>query len=348
MSTFLIPIGAFLFLLLIIRNWLVVSEPRLPSNINQLIQEVTNSTLPEFMPGKKGFAQNRNVKICYEVLENENCKNVNILFVNGLSQTLLEWPSYFYQPLLDAGYRVIRYDNRGVGQSDWMENWGEENQKYDLKEMAMDGIAVLDHLGIQQAHIMGASMGGMICQTMAINFPSRVLSLTSIMSTGFYYDKKLTDIPKPFALKLVKLIFRHKKTMDKLETKLKFQYGIRQILMGKGDYELDAKTTLQQFYYEIKNRNGYNPKAEKQHGYAIKKSGSRYDDLKKLDIPSLIVHGSDDTLILVSHAKKYGPMIPNSTSLILEGMGHDIPEKYTPGIIEALFKLYEKAEVKTQ
>ena len=326
---------------------MVSSEPRLPSNINQLIPEVMDSDLPELMPGKSDFAQNGNTKICYEVLENENCKNVNILLVNGLSQTLLEWPAYFYQPLLDAGYRVIRYDNRGVGQSDWMKNWGEENNKYDLKEMTTDGIAVLDHLGIQQAHIIGASMGGMICQTMAINFPNRVLSLTSIMSTGFYYDKKLTNIPKPFVLKLAKLIFRYKKTMDKIDTKLKFQYGIRQILMGKGNYELNPKATLQQIYYEIKNRNGFNPKAEKQHGYAIKKSGSRYDDLKKLNIPSLIVHGSDDTLILVEHAKKYGPMIPNSASLILDGMGHDIPEKYTPEILEALFKLFEKAEVKT-
>lgn len=348
MTTFLIPIGAFLFLILIIHNWLVSSEPRLPSTINQLITEVIDSDLPELMPGKSGFAQNGNIKIFYEVLENENSKDVNILLVNGLTQTLLEWPTYFYQPLLDAGYRVIRYDNRDVGQSDWIKNWDTKTNKYNLKEMASDGIAVLDHLGIKQAHIMGASMGGMICQTIAINFPGRVLSLTSIMSTGFYYDKKLINIPKSFVLKLAKLIFRHKKSINKIETKLKFQYGVRQILKGKGNYELDSKTVLQQFYFEIKNRNGYNPKAEKQQGFAIKKSGSRYNDLKKLDVQSLIIHGTDDTLILVEHAKKYGPMIPNSSSLIIDGMGHDIPERYTPEILESLFKLYKKAEMKTE
>ncbi|MFK7770956.1 MAG: alpha/beta fold hydrolase [Saprospiraceae bacterium] len=341
MTTILIPIGALLFLLLIIHNWMISSEPRLPSNINQLIQEVMTSDLPEFMPGKSGFAKNGNINLAYEVLENENCNNVNILLVNGHTQTLLEWQSYFYQPLLDAGYRVIRYDNRGFGQSDWIKDWG-ENNKYALEEMATDGIAVLDHLGFEQAHIIGSSMGGMICQTIAFNFPSRVLSLTSIMSTGFYFDKNLNDVPKSFALKLVKLIFRHKKSMNKIETKMKFQYGIRQILKGKGNYELESKTMLQQFYYEIKNRNGYNSKANDQHGYAIKKSGSRYDDLKKLNVPSLIVHGTDDTLILVNHAKKYGPMIPNSTSLILDGMGHDIPEKYTPEILKSLFILFEK------
>ncbi len=342
MITYLIPIGALLFLILIIRNWMVSSEPRLPSNINEMIQEVMTSDLPEFMPGKSGFAQNGDIKIAYEVLENENCKNVNVLLVNGHTQTLLEWQPYFYQPLLDAGYRVIRYDNRGFGQSDWIKNWG-ENNKYTLKEMATDGVAVLDHLGIEKAHIIGSSMGGMISQQLAINFPNRVLTFTSIMSTGFYFDKNLIDVPKPFALKLVKLIFRYKKTMDKIETKMKFQYGIRQILKGKGDYNLDSKTILQQFYYEIKNRNGYNAKANDQHGYAIKKSGSRYDELIKLNVPALIVHGTDDTLILVNHAEKYGPMIPNSTSLILKGMGHDIPEKYTPEILNSLFILFEKS-----
>jgi pimeloyl-ACP methyl ester carboxylesterase len=339
--TILISIGVVLFLLLTIRNWMISSAPHPPANFNETIQAVMTSDLPELMPGKSGFAKNGDIKICYEVLENENCKNVNILLVNGLTQTLLEWQAYFYQPLLDAGYRVIRYDNRGIGQSDWMKNWG-KNSKYTLKEMATDGIAVLDHLGIDQAHVIGSSMGGMICQRLAINYPSRILSLTSIMSTGFYFDKKLTDMPKPFLLNLTKLIFRYKKTMDQDKTKMKFQYGIRQILKGKDNYELNPKSNLQQFYYEIKNRNGSNPKATDQHDYAIKKSGSRYEELKNLNLPSLIIHGTDDTLILVNHAEKYGPMIPNSTSLILDGMGHDIPEKYTPEILKSLFVLFEK------
>ena len=341
MTTILVPIGAFLFLLLIIHNWIISSEPRLPSNINILIQEIIDGDLPELLPGQSGLAKNGNIKIAYEILEGQNCKDINILLINGLSQTLLEWPSYFYNPLLEAGYRVIRYDNRGVGESDWMLNWG-ENNKYTLNEMATDGIAILNHLEIDKAHIIGSSMGGMICQQMAINFPNRILSLTSIMSTGFYFDNKLTDVPKSFAIKILKLIFRHKKSMGKIETKIKFQYAIRQILKGKGDYELDTKTILHQFYYEIKNRNGYNSKANDQHGYAIKKSGSRYEELKKLNVSSLIIHGTDDTLILVNHAKKYAPMIPNSTSLILDGMGHDIPEKYKPLILESLYSLFQK------
>ena len=155
MTTILVPIGAFLFLLLIIHNWIISSEPRLPSNINILIQEIIDGDLPELLPGQSGLAKNGNIKIAYEILEGQNCKDINILLINGLSQTLLEWPSYFYNPLLEAGYRVIRYDNRGVGESDWMLNWG-ENNKYTLNEMATDGIAILNHLEIDKAHIIGS------------------------------------------------------------------------------------------------------------------------------------------------------------------------------------------------
>lgn len=343
MTYFFIFLGFIIGILLSIWYWIFNSEPRLPANVDTLVKEVMSSDLPELMNGKSGYAQNGNVKIFYELLETKKPFQGTLLLINGLTQTLLEWQPYFYQPFLDAGYQVIRYDNRDFGMSDWIADF--HNNKYTLSEMAADGVAVLNHLGIEKAHIMGNSMGGMISQTIAINHPEKVLSITSIMSTGFYYDPELTAIPKPFIRNLMKLIFRYKKTMGKIETKMKFQLGIRYILKGKGDYQLDDKMILQQAYYEIKNRNGYNSKAEKQHGYAIKKSGSRYEDLKKLNTPTLIVHGTDDTLILVSHAKKYAAMIPNSTSLILEGMGHDIPKEYSEDIIKAALILFEKAKV---
>ena len=346
MSYFLLTVVLLLFLFFILWFWIFKTSP-LPANTDELIQKITTSELPELMPGKSGFAQNGKLKIAYEVLENENSKNGNVLLVNGHTQTLLMWQPYFHQLLLDAGYRVIRYDNRGFGMSDWIKNWGEKdaagnyNNKYTLTEMATDGVAVLNHLGIEKAHIVGASMGGMIGQTMAINHPEKVLSLTSIMSTGFYDDKKLTGIPKPFLMNLVKLVLRNKSTMHLDATKMKYQLGLYYILKGKGDYKIDDYATLQQAYYDIKKRNGFNAKAADQHGYAIKKSGSRYEDLKKLNTPTLVVHGTDDTLILVEHAKKYAAMIPNAKLLLLDGMGHDIPEKYSPEIVEAMVELFE-------
>ena len=343
MIYFLVSLGCLLILLLIIRYWLLNSEPILPNNIDDLIHEVINADLPELMPGQKGFAQNGNIKIAFEVLQPNQPIKGTFLMTNGHTQTMLEWQPYFIQPFLDAGYQVIRYDNRGFGMSDWVKNWNEKGNKYNLSDMASDGIAILDHLKIEKAHALGNSMGGMISQAMAINYPERILSVTSIMSTGYYYDPKLTAIPKPFVRNLFKILFRYKRRLNQLEVKLKYQYSIRQILKGKGNYTLDTKSLLQQFYYEIKMRNGYNPKAHFQHGYAIKKSGSRYEDLKKLTIPVLVVHGTDDTLILLEHAKKYGEMIPNANLLILEGMGHDIPKEYSSSIIKANFEMIEKS-----
>ena len=110
----------FLAILITAWFWVYKTPPQFPFNTDQLIQEVISSDLPEFEPGKKGFAQNGNIKIAYEDLGNETSNKGNILLVNGHTQTLLEWQPYFFQPLIDAGYRVIRYDNRGFGMSDWI------------------------------------------------------------------------------------------------------------------------------------------------------------------------------------------------------------------------------------
>lgn len=320
--------------------WIWKSSPILPSNTNALIQEVMASELPEFMTGKSGFAQNGNIKICYEFFENKTSNKGTILLINGHTQSLIEWPSYFLQPILDAGYQVVRYDNRGFGCSDWIKDWSRDNA-YQLEDMARDGLAVLDHLGIQKAHLIGVSMGGMIGQRIAISYQDRVLSLTSIMSTGFYFDPQLVAPPKPFVLDLVKLTLRYKRTLHLTESKLKFYLGIREMLRGKG-YELDTKMFLQQGFYELTKRNGLNAKGTDQHSYAIKKSGSRYDELKNIQAPTLVIHGAADSLILVNHAEKYAPMIPDSELLIIKGMGHDLPKEHTPIIISNILKLLEK------
>ena len=329
-----------IFILVIGWLWIWKTGPTLPPETNTLIQEVMSSDLPEFMHGEKGFVQNGEIKICYEFYKNENAKGT-ILFTNGHTQSLLECPLYFINPFLDAGYQVIRYDNRGFGSSDWVENWDEN--KYNLEDMATDSIAVLDHLGIEKAHLVGISMGGMISQRLAISYSERVESLTSIMSAGFYLDPKLTNVPLPFISKLVKLQLRYKRTLHLNESKLKLYLGIREMLRGKG-YDLDTKFFLQQGFYEITKRSGLNAKGTDQHSHAIKASGSRYEELKKLNIPTLVVHGTKDTLILVEHAKKYAPMIPNSKLLIIEGMGHDLPKEHTPEIVEGIFNLIKQTE----
>jgi pimeloyl-ACP methyl ester carboxylesterase len=111
----------------------------------------------------------------------------------GIANDALAWPEHFIQPLVDSGFQVIRYDHRGTGLSDWIDRWDRDNP-YSLGDMANDAIAVLNKLKINKAHVIGVSMGGMIAQTMAINHPERIMSLASLMSSGYIEDPNLEGI----------------------------------------------------------------------------------------------------------------------------------------------------------
>lgn len=329
-------------ILLAIAWWVYNTEPKLPTNINALIREVKNNPIPEFIKGETHRVSNKGLSIFYEKIDPTSPAKGTIILVNGLGQTLLDWHDYFYEPLVEAGYQVIRFDNRGLGESDWVKDWNrKERRTFNLSDMASDIIAIQTDLGLKQTHIIGMSMGGMIAQTLAIEHPERVQTLTSIMSTGFYWDPDLVNIPSSFQRQYAKIMIRHARTIQQLETKLKFQWSIRKILKGKGDYQLDDKGILQQAYYEIKRRKSFNPKVSDIHGYAIKSSGSRYEGLRQLNMPVTVIHGTDDTLVDFSHAKKYAPLIPNAQSVFIEGMGHDLPKAYTPQMITAILKMID-------
>ncbi|MEM6802970.1 MAG: hypothetical protein AAF696_16290, partial [Bacteroidota bacterium] len=114
------------------------SGPQLPSETDRLIREVQSEKLPEFISGQTGRAMNGNVSIYYERMPSSKKTTGSILLVNGHSSSMLYWQPYFYQPFLDAGYDVIRYDNRGIGMSDWIPNWTKETA-FSLEDMAEDG-----------------------------------------------------------------------------------------------------------------------------------------------------------------------------------------------------------------
>jgi pimeloyl-ACP methyl ester carboxylesterase len=265
-----------------------------------------------------------------------------ILLINGLTYSLLDWPLYFVDALVKGGYHVIRHDNRDVGMSDWTQSWTKA-KAYSLEDMAADAIAVLDHLNVKKAHILGASMGGMIAQRAAISYSDRVQSLTSIMSTGFTHDPQLVSLPWKFRMDLLRALLHFRPLLAKDSAKIKFQLAVQYILKGKGNYKVDDLGILQKSYYEIERRKGYNPRATDRHAMAIKKSGSRYDELKQLKIPCLVIHGTDDPLIKFEHAKKYAPMIPRVETLFLEGMGHDLPKAYNSKIVKRILAHLESA-----
>lgn len=315
--------------------WFVKGGNYLPGNIDSLLKEVKSQTIPNLIEGKTGYVDSDGVSIFYNISGNQDANAETILLINGLTHTLLDWPPYFMYKLVEKGYRVIRYDNRGVGMSDHLSDWSRENG-FTLHDMARDALAVLQHLHISKAHLVGVSMGGMIAQEVAIHYPQYVGSLTSIMSTGFFYDPALANQPKRFTFHMIRLITKYKKELYKEDIRVKFHLATQRLLKGGGDYDFHDRWTIEKAYYEIRKRKGFNPKAVYMHGYAIKKSGSRYEALQKIQIPTLVIHGKDDPLILFEHAPKYANLIPNAETLYIDGMGHDLPELYIDQVLESI------------
>ncbi len=304
--------------------YIYTSGPTLPKETNEIIEGVLKNPLPEIVKGKTGFAKSQGLDIWYESISPKDSSKGVILLVMGISNDALGWPQKFIQSFVDLGYQVIRYDHRGTGLSDWVKNW-DSKKPYSLADMADDGIAVLNSLGIQKANIIGISMGGMIAQELAINHPDRIVSLTSMMSSGYIEDPELPKISSSIAWQLIKISLKYG-IIGGEKNMIKLHLASRIILMGNATYDLNIKEIAEQVLYNIRKRNGYNSNVSRQHQGAVLLSGSRYDKLKLLSIPTLIVHGKSDLFIPIDHSKKCVSIIPYADSLWLDGMGHDIPD----------------------
>jgi pimeloyl-ACP methyl ester carboxylesterase len=252
----------------------------------------------------------------------------------GLANDSLTWPDAFIDLLRNKGYDVIRFDNRDVGMSTWMNNKPNEKQ-YDLDDMADDAIAVMDHLALENAHIVGVSMGGMIGQTMSIKYPNRVKSLSTMMSSGYPQDNALPKADKWIIAKFLYAQARYGLSKTE-EGKIRLQLIAWHLLRGKEKYDINIADTARTVLKNIRHRRGYNPKASRQQLSAIYKSGSRYEKLKDLFVPTLVIHGKGDPLVRIEHGYKCAEIIPNAQSLWIEGMGHTLPEKYFKEIVEAI------------
>jgi len=320
--------------------FIYTSGPTLPPGTEKTIEEVLKNPLPEIVKGKTGFAKSDGLNIWYESISPKGSSKGAILLIMGISNDALGWPQKFIQSLVDSGYQVIRYDHRGTGMSDWVNNW-DSKKPYSLADMADDGIAVLDSLGIRKANIIGISMGGMIAQELSINHPDRVVSLVSMMSSGYIQDPQLPKISSDIAWELIKVslkygIFGGERNMIKLHL------ASRIILMGNAKYNLNIKEIAEQVLYNIRKRKGYNSNVSKQHQAAVFLSGSRYDKLKLISIPTLIVHGKSDPFIPIDHGKKCVSIIPNVDSLWLDGMGHDIPDNLVEILLKKIIKNFKR------
>ncbi len=323
-----------------IAGYLYTSGPTLPDNTEAVIQEVISHPLPEMVQGETGFAQSKNINIWYESLAPKGTSKGAVLLVMGISNDALGWPPNFLRAFVDAGYQVIRYDHRGTGMSDWMKDW-DSDHAYSLADMADDGVAVLDQLGIQKAHVIGISMGGMIAQELAINHPQRINSLSSIMSSGYITDPELPKISGEIAKELIKVSLKYG-IVGGEKNMIKLHLASRMILMGETTHPLNVKSLSEQVLYNVRKRKGYNPGVSKQHQAAVWLSGSRYEKLKTLRVPTLIVHGKSDPFIPFEHGKKCAFLIPGADTLWIADMGHDIPEEMIKPIAERIMENFNR------
>ncbi len=263
-----------------------------------------------------------------------------LLLVMGLGAQMISWDEGFCRELARRGYFVIRFDNRDVGHSTKFDEAGIPNTlallqaqmqgepvqaPYSLRDMADDAAGLLEALGIETAHVVGASMGGMIAQAMAIHHPRRVRTLTSIMSsTG---DPDLPH-PKPEALSALL-------TTPPPDREAAQQQAIEtwHVLAGPGFPVDDA------FIAERAGRafdRGLHPAGTARQMAAILASGSRKEALQEVSAPTLIIHGDADPLVPVEGGIDTAESIPGAKLLIIEGMGHDLPPSLAPRVIDAI------------
>lgn len=269
-------------------------------------------------------------------------KGQPLLLIMGLGMQLISWPESFCRGLVDQGFYVIRFDNRDSGLSSKMEQFGKPNltltfvksvlglpitSGYSLNDMAKDAIGLLDALNIEKAHIVGASMGGMIAQIVAGTYPKRVLSLTSIMSTS---GRRGLPGPTTAARKAVLAKPANPKDLNSVTEHM--MKVVRTI--GSPAYPTPEAALRTRIMASVK-RNITAAGIARQL-VAIAASGDRVSLLKTVMVPTLVIHGTDDPLVPLACGRDTARLITGSTLREVSGMGHDLPEALIPTLVEMI------------
>lgn len=272
-----------------------------------------------------------------------------VVLIMGLGMQLLAWPEPFCQRLAEAGYRVIRFDNRDCGLSHkchgmkaphivkaaMLSRLGKSFPvPYTLDDMALDTIGLFDALGIEQAHIVGASMGGMIAQILAAKHSPRILTMTSIMSTSGHPSY---STPSPKAAK--QLFFSRPKSRD-IEDILDYSLKVWEVI-GSPKYPVDPVTLRTQIRRSVE-RSSY-PQGFLRQLTAILASGSRRRLLQQIEVPTLVIHGNQDPLVPLAGGQDTAAHIPGARLEVIDGMGHNIPPQLHTSITDMLLRHFQHA-----
>ena len=260
-----------------------------------------------------------------------------VLLFAGLGMQMIEWDPEFCRMIAERGFRVVRFDNRDAGLSTHLDvrvdvmavlaavgAGGDPGVPYTLTDMAEDAVGLLDHLGVERAHMVGVSMGGMIAQTVALNHRDRVRALVSIMSmTGD------PDVGQPTPEAITALLAPPARDRD--------EAGDHKVHHAHtwGSPAFIDEDRLRTVAARLWDR-AHDPAATARQLAAIFASGSRSEGLRRLDVPTFVIHGTEDTLIQPSGGERTAEVVPDAKMLIVEGMGHDLPPQLWPRIVDAV------------
>lgn len=283
------------------------------------------------------------IEICYESFGDSDAPPV--LLVIGLGAQMTSWSAGFVSELLDRGFRVIRFDNRDAGLStktdgpppDVMAMYatfaaGQPIEApYTLSLLAADAVGLLDALDIPAAHIVGASMGGMIVQTIAIEHPDRVLSLTSIMSTTGH-----TEVGQPDPEAMMALM---SPVPEGRSAAIDAAVNSSRLTSGDLFDEVEYRRIATESYDRC-----FHPPGTMFQIAAVAASGDRTTALEQLDVPTLVVHGRQDPLIALSGGEATAKAVPGADLLVFGLMGHDMPRRYWPQLADAIFNIAARGE----
>jgi pimeloyl-ACP methyl ester carboxylesterase len=269
-----------------------------------------------------------------------------VLLVMGLAAQMINWPDGFCAELVAHGLHVIRFDNRDAGLSSHFPDapapdlraalaGDMSSASYTLSDIAADAVGLLDALGLDSAHFVGASMGGAIAQTVAIERPRRIRSLTSMMSTT---GDMSVGQPRP---EVMAAVFSGQPAETREEV---IDQRIRAMrAVGSPGFDVD-EAAVRGVAGRAYDR-GHDPLGIARQGLASVASGDRTARLHSVDVPSLVIHGADDAMCDVSGGRATAQAIPGAELVIFDGMGHSLPRALWPEIASRIASLIRRVEV---
>ncbi|TFV61274.1 UNVERIFIED_ORG: alpha/beta hydrolase [Bacillus sp. AZ43] len=266
-----------------------------------------------------------------------------VLLVMGLATQMIGWPDEFCAGLAGRGLFVVRFDNRDIGLSTHLDDAGTpdimaifggdtSSAAYPLTDLASDTIGLLDALGLGSVHLVGASMGGMVAQLVAVQAPERVRSLTSIMSTTGE-----PGVGAPAEVALPVLLAPAATDRESAIQRVVDTYRV----IGSPGFEFDEAA--------LRDRAGlsfdraHDPAGVARQLAAILTTHDRTPDLAKVAVPTLVIHGSQDTLVDVSGGRATAAAVPGAELVVVDGMGHDLPRAVWPEITDRIAALIARA-----